>query len=277
MPNERVLTIDATKKLTAQVNDTDTAIVGRGLTMTWTNVPIGNNALSGLTSGTNNVAIGESTATVLVTGSQCLYLGASTQASASDAANEIALGYNVTGKGSNTSTIGNTSITDTRLRGNALHVGNEANADMYVVFRTDNSSTPANLPGLKYYADRNVLQWSNGSDAWQDFAPSTPSVISPSETSATLNNYAPTGLATANLVRFSDSSAVAISGFNGYPLVPIKYFVNVGSTNVTLKHQSTSSSADNRIDVPGGADLVLLPDDSVVLYYDDTNGYWRVM
>jgi hypothetical protein len=55
--------------------------------------------------------------TPLETATQCTYLGAYIRASADARANEIVVGYGAIGAGSNTATLGNTSITFTVLRG----------------------------------------------------------------------------------------------------------------------------------------------------------------
>jgi len=62
-------------------------------------------------------------ATTNTTSSNSVYLGAQTKAFADAQTNEIVIGYNATGAGSNTATLGNTSITSTVLRGNVQHYG----------------------------------------------------------------------------------------------------------------------------------------------------------
>ncbi|MFA5401795.1 MAG: hypothetical protein WC359_15190, partial [Dehalococcoidia bacterium] len=52
-----------------------------------------------------------------VSATQCVYLGGLSRAYASGDTNEIVIGYNAIGAGSNTATLGNTSITSTVLRG----------------------------------------------------------------------------------------------------------------------------------------------------------------
>ena len=52
-------------------------------------------------------------------------------------------------------------------------------------------------------------------------------------------------------------------------------FTNVGSFNITFKHESASSSAANRFLNNGSADLVLAPTDSVLYIYDTTSSRWR--
>lgn len=81
------------------------------------NSAIGGNALLSNTTGSNNSAIGVNAGLYLSdgttgreTGNNGLYLGSGSKASANGTDNEIVIGYNAIGKGSNTVTIGNTSI-----------------------------------------------------------------------------------------------------------------------------------------------------------------------
>jgi hypothetical protein len=81
--------------------------------------------LANITTGTGNAGFGLSAGRFItggVTANQTsgtsVYFGNDTKASADGNANETVIGYNTTGSGSNTVTIGNTSVTDTYLRGN---------------------------------------------------------------------------------------------------------------------------------------------------------------
>jgi len=120
------------------------------LTGTTSNTAIGNFALSSSTSGTGNTSTGYNSLTVLTTGiyntaigynagtyitggvtsnltpDRCIYIGTDTKAFADNLDNEIVIGYNTTGSGSNTVSLGNTSITDTFLGGN-VHVPGSIN------------------------------------------------------------------------------------------------------------------------------------------------------
>jgi len=96
----------------------------------WQNTAIGHMALYGNTTGYNNVAVGTGAGKNTLnfniansTSSNSVYLGTSTNSSADGNTNEIVIGYNTTGAGSNTVTLGNTSIATTVLRGNVLHYG----------------------------------------------------------------------------------------------------------------------------------------------------------
>ena len=93
------------------------------------NTANGKAALQNNTTGSSNIANGFDAGNFIsggdanATSSQSVYLGASTKASASGDNNEIVIGYDATGAGSNTATLGNTSITSTVLRGNVKHYG----------------------------------------------------------------------------------------------------------------------------------------------------------
>jgi hypothetical protein len=86
------------------------------------NVGIGTYALAGSNSGSNNVGVGtnagrDSSTTLNVTVNNSVFIGYETKANQSTDTNQIVIGYQAIGAGSNTATIGNTSITTTRLRG----------------------------------------------------------------------------------------------------------------------------------------------------------------
>lgn len=89
------------------------------------NTALGDTALYAITSGASNVGLGFSAGRYIANGSTAnqtsgtsVYLGASTKSLASGDANEIVIGYNAIGLGSNTAILGNSSITTTALRGN---------------------------------------------------------------------------------------------------------------------------------------------------------------
>ena len=73
------------------------------------NVALGTNAGSSITGGADNAITNNS-----------VYIGAGTRALASNQTNQIVIGYNSTGLGSNTTVIGNSSTTDTAIYGRML-------------------------------------------------------------------------------------------------------------------------------------------------------------
>lgn len=95
---------------------------------------------------------------------------------------------------------------------------------------------------------------------------------SPASLTSHQNNYA---LGTAPVVRLASDASRNITGLaaTSKKLVTL---VNVGSNPIVLMNQNASSTAANRILVPGGNDLTLSPDYAATLWYDDSTARWRV-
>lgn len=101
-------------------------------------------------------------------------------------------------------------------------------------------------------------------------------VITPTILAADQNDWTPSGgFSTANTVRVSASSAIAITGLTGGGQGRIVIFHNVGSFAITFVSQSTASIAANRFLFP--STLTLLPNDRLMVQYDATTGItaWR--
>lgn len=87
------------------------------------NTGIGSNALGTNTSGSNNTAIGFGAGEYITgsnpntTGTNSIYIGFNTKAAANGGTNQTVIGHNLTGNGSNTVTIGNSSVTDNYFSG----------------------------------------------------------------------------------------------------------------------------------------------------------------
>ena len=103
--------------------------VGRGSleknTTAFSNTGFGNFALFGNTTGSQNTAVGSAAGGFIADGTTensitnfSVYIGNNTRASSNNQTNQIVIGYNAIGNGSNTVTIGNTSITDNYFQGN---------------------------------------------------------------------------------------------------------------------------------------------------------------
>ena len=95
------------------------------------NVAVGNNSLSNITAGDNNTVLGNQSGFYYGAGSssltgitQGILIGSSARPSANNTTNEIAIGYNVVGNGSNTVTIGNSSTTANYFKGDINLTGN---------------------------------------------------------------------------------------------------------------------------------------------------------
>ncbi|MEZ4941836.1 MAG: hypothetical protein R3D58_13230 [Saprospiraceae bacterium] len=101
--------------------------------------------------------------------------------------------------------------------------------------------------------------------------------ITPAQITADQNNYNPTGLSTAAVIRLStDGTFRKITGLAGGASKRAITLLNVGSYTVLLKNESTSSSAGNRFSFDGD-DVFIFPGDGVQLYYDNTTSRWRCL
>jgi hypothetical protein len=112
----------------------DNTAIGNGA-LKW-NTTGSNNTASGTTAllnnstGSYNAAIGNDAGSYLANGSTdnttsdySVYLGSNTKASASNAQNEVVIGYNAIGAGDNTIQLGNTSITNVKTSGTITAAG----------------------------------------------------------------------------------------------------------------------------------------------------------
>ena len=100
---------------------------GTSVTSGIANTFIGYAAGAANTTGTGNIAVGALAGRYLADGSSpntapatSTYIGYSTRASSASQSNETVIGYSAIGNGSNTVTLGNTSVTKTYLRGDRL-------------------------------------------------------------------------------------------------------------------------------------------------------------
>lgn len=101
-------------------------------------------------------------------------------------------------------------------------------------------------------------------------------VITPSALSGgNNNNYNPTGLATASVIRLTpNAGASIITGITAQPAGTVLTLVNAaGLSTITLTSADTNSTAANRFLI--SASIVLKLNDSVQVWYDGTSSRWR--
>src|ERR1051326_4828120 len=92
--------------------------------------------------------------------------------------------------------------------------------------------------------------------------------------SSNLNNY--TYTSNAHMQRWSSGAAIDVTGMvRGQVDGQTHFIVNVGSNNITLKHESASSTAGNRFLNSTGADIVLAANEAIFVIYDSTTARWR--
>ena len=130
------------------------------------------NSAIGVGSLLNVVSTGENTAAGVYAGafkgtsttanadcSQCVYLGGFTRSKSSGTpTNEIVIGYNATGNGSNSVTLGHTTITDTYLRGD-IHL--ESSPSIYFSTVTGTSIGSAPTEKFSFYGVAPIVQPDN--------------------------------------------------------------------------------------------------------------------
>lgn len=101
--------------------------------------------------------------------------------------------------------------------------------------------------------------------------------VTPAQITADQNNYSPTNLDEAAVLRLSSDASRTITGIDAsvrYGDGDILTLINVGSNNIILSDDDAASSAANRMFL-GGTDITLAPEFSITLIYDDTSNVWR--
>lgn len=106
-----------------------------------------------------------------------------------------------------------------------------------------------------------------------------PVIVTPSSLSASQNNYAP---GVCDILRLASSTAIDITGLVAATADgAMRLVINTnasGGANITLKHESASSTAANRFRSVTTADVVLLPDGGcVTLTYSNAISRWRIL
>ena len=99
-------------------------------------------------------------------------------------------------------------------------------------------------------------------------------VTTPTTLSASVNDWS---IGIGDIFRVSASAAVNATGIVAGTSGQTALLVNVGSFAITLKHQSSSSTAANRVTTPWAGDFVIPPGGSAVICYDGTSATWRTV
>lgn len=100
-------------------------------------------------------------------------------------------------------------------------------------------------------------------------------VLSPSQLTGDQNDWNPTNLATASIIRVDSDRLVTITGLSGGASGRLLWLSNVGNFPVVLAIENAGSSASNRF--TGTAGPMLWPNSSLQLWYDGTSSRWRVL
>lgn len=98
--------------------------------------------------------------------------------------------------------------------------------------------------------------------------------LTPSQITGDVNDYNPTNLSTATVLRIDSDANRIISGLAGGADGRMIVILNIGAAYFTLAKENSGSSAANRFDFK--ADYVIGPKESVILWYDSTSSRWRL-
>lgn len=126
--------------------------------------------------------------------------------------------------------------------------------------------------------DLNYSGWYYNGTTWVPISTSGSTsftgVISPTALSAHTDDWAPTSLSTASVIRASSSAAYELRGLTGGSSGRTLFIHNVGAYTITLKDESGTSTAANRFALQ--TDVPLDPDGVAVVQYDSTTARWRI-
>jgi hypothetical protein len=96
--------------------------------------------------------------------------------------------------------------------------------------------------------------------------------ISPTQIAANTDNYNPTGLSTAAVLRLNTDASRNLTGIAGGTDGRILLLLNIGSFPLVLIDDATSTAA-NRFQLSG--DITLNAGEGIALWYDSTSSRWR--
>lgn len=101
-------------------------------------------------------------------------------------------------------------------------------------------------------------------------------VLSPSQITSNQNDYNPTDLSTATILRLTSDASRNITGLQGGASGRIIGIINVGSNNIVLKKDDgATSTAANRFDFSN--DVTLSAKHGCIMIYDSTSSRWRLI
>lgn len=108
--------------------------------------------------------------------------------------------------------------------------------------------------------------------------------INPAQLTANQNNWIPIdavsgdSLGKASIIRVTTDASRTVTGLLATEDGAVVAICNAGANNLVLAHNDTgNSTAANCFVLPNSANLTLLPNMSVILFYDGTSGRWRCL
>ncbi len=101
------------------------------------------------------------------------------------------------------------------------------------------------------------------------------SKITPPILTANTDDYAPTGIAKANVIYMSAATPIDLTGIEAGADGEAKVLINTGTNAITLKKEDANSTASNRFAI--NADTAIAQDEGTRIFYDGSNGRWRIL
>jgi hypothetical protein len=103
--------------------------------------------------------------------------------------------------------------------------------------------------------------------------------ISPTSLAADVNDWAPTGLATASVIRITSTADRIITGLTGGSdgRVMLLFNANTSDFDIRIPHDSASSVAANRFETPADNTFELPKRCGTLIWYDSTISRWRIL
>ena len=238
------------------------------------NVAIGSQAGDGIL-GDNNVVLGQA-AGRLITGSGNILLGRAAGELLTSVSNTLII------DNSNTSAPligGDLSSNEVSINLDPASAARSLDVNGEVRIRDLTTDTPTKIVGAD--ADGDLDTVGIGAEAELHLTNGTlgtnfHTTISPSQLTATQNDWNPTGLSTAWIIRLSgDASFRLITGIVAPSFAKRLILHNTGSDAILLPTQHTGSSAANRFNF--GRDVILFGGKSIEIVYDPTTSRWRLL
>lgn len=82
--------------------------------------------------------------------------------------------------------------------------------------------------------------------------------------------------ATKSIVRLTGTTATELQGIDATGDAKVITINNGSTADMTLKHEDAGATANDRLDLPEGGDLVIGPDQSVTMFYSSSDSKWKV-
>lgn len=136
-------------------------------------------------------------------------------------------------------------------------------------------TTPA--AGQYVICDEDQSLWRYSGSAWQSAGLTlfNRGEISPTQLSADVNDYAPTGIGAVAILRLTSNASRSITGILAGTAGRVLKLLNVGSNNIVLSDADAGSTAANRFSF--GASITLKAGESAVVWYDTTQSRWALL